>query len=290
MAEPLHIIFCGTPAFAVPSLEALAGDERFVVDLVVTQPAKPVGRKKEITPSPVRIAAERLGIPVFETASLNREWPTFRAEHPDLPRPDFLVVVAFGQLLSEEMLALPAIAPVNLHASLLPKLRGASPIQHSILENNHAGVTVQRMVRALDAGPILGQEAAALAPRETTRTLHDTLSVLGATLLTETLAAPLLPVEQQESQATFCAKLTRADGIVDPHVMTAEDIDRRVRALMPWPGVRIDGLKLLQTDLVPHENASPLPCAKDTTLFLLRVQPDGKKPMTGAEWERGRKA
>ena len=201
-----------------------------------------------------------------------------------------MIVVSYGQILSEEVLSWPKIAAVNVHASLLPKLRGASPIQHAILQGmSETGVTIQRMERELDAGPVLAFESMSLDPRETFETLHEKLATLGAELLTSTLVSPLKEKEQDHTQATFCKKLQTADGIVDPSVMTADHIDRIVRALNPSPGVRFGEAKILSTSLEPNTESFPLPCAKSSTLFISQIQPLGGKPMSGKEYLRGHK-
>jgi methionyl-tRNA formyltransferase len=289
MTSPFHIIFAGTPAFAVPSLTAIAADPTFSVDLVITQTDKPVGRNKTITPPPVKIAAQTLGIPLLQPENINDF-----AHHSSLiaHRCDILVVVAYGQILSKEILSLPRIAPVNLHASLLPRWRGASPIQHAILAGDtETGVTVQRMVEELDAGPIYARTETPIADRETFQTLHDRLAALGATLLVSTLKDLSEPQPQPSSGVTLCRKLTRGDGIVDPHTMTADAIDRRVRALVPWPGVRMtignEEVKILQTDSTKCGDALAVPCSAGTTLYVVRLQKTGGKPIHGHEWMRG---
>lgn len=293
-AHPLHILFAGTPAFAVPALEALAKNPAFVVDHVITQPDKPVGRKGIITPPPVKVAAERLGVPVLQPEDINNEM--FSQPETRNPKPDYLVVVAYGQLLKEPLLALPKIAPVNVHASLLPRWRGASPIQHAILAGDmETGITVQRMVKKLDAGPILAQENTRIGARETFVELHDRLAVMGADLLVKTLLSqPATSSPQPDTGMTVCKKLTRASGTVDPNTMTAEEIDRRVRALHPWPGVTLSlggdaSLKILASDLQAAKGSAPLSCKNGSTLHLLSVQPSGGKPMTGEEWMRGQR-
>ncbi len=309
------IVFCGTPEFALPSLQALTEDPAFRVTHVITQPDKPVGRKQEMTSPPVKILANELGIPVLQPRNINkdlqlirhaeevgtllRDDPSLRFGSPqdDVPtvskRPDFLVVAAYGQILSKEILAWPKIAPINLHASLLPRWRGASPIQHAILMGDQtSGVTIQRMVRELDSGPILAKEEIEIDPRETFISLHEKLSKLGAPLLLQTLKNPLKETSQDESKVTLCAKLTRGAGVVDPATMTAEEIDRHVRALVPWPGVRItiEGkeVKLIETSLEPSPDAFELSCAKGTMLYILRIQSPGRKPISGLEWWRGK--
>ena len=292
MAQRSSIYFCGTPEFAVPSLQALINDPHFSVDFAITQPDKPVGRKKSITPSPIKLAAQQNNIPIFQPKNINKEFfPHF--SHSNV-RPDFLVVVAYGQILSQEILDLPSVMSVNIHASLLPRWRGASPIQHAILSGDlSTGITIQKMVHSLDAGPILAQEETSITSKETLLTLHDRLAHMGARLLIDTLKHPHHPELQDEAKALYCSKLTRADGKVDPLTMDATMIDRHIRALNPWPGVHCliaeQTLKILQSSLVPTPDSFPLPCAHQSTLHLNMVQMPGKKPVSGAAWARGSK-
>jgi methionyl-tRNA formyltransferase len=282
MSAPISLWFLGTSEFAVSSLEALSKDPAFRIDLAITQPDRPTGRKQVLTPPPVKLIAEKQGIPVLQPENIN---------DATLPsdRPDFLVIVAFGQILSQKILDIPTVAPVNVHGSLLPRWRGASPIHHAILTGDtETGVTVQKVVKELDAGPILSQKKVAIGPRETFSSLYDTLAPIGAALLCETLKKPLKPVEQDATHVTVCRKLSREDGFVDPATMTADEIDRKARALTPWPGVTMTDVKLLETSLEPTPHSTPLPCAKNSILHLVKVQPAGGKPMSGSDWMRGR--
>lgn len=285
MSSPLRIIFAGTPEFAVPCLQALVDDSAFDVRLVISQPDKPVGRKQEVVATPVKRAALDAGIEVLQPHNINTEYPDI--EH------DVLVVVAYGQILKQHIIDAPTIAPVNVHASLLPRWRGASPMQSAMLAGDtETGVTIQRMVAALDAGPILAQAPYPLTEDTTISTLHDDLALLGAKLLVETLKKPLTETEQDESLVTVCHKLNRNTGDVDPTTMTAQDICTHVRALVPWPGVRctVDGedIKLITVSLEATNESIELPC-KNSTLHLCTVQPPGKTVMTGQAWQRGRK-
>lgn len=287
MSAPYRIIFAGTPAFAVPSLRALAADPAFSIALVITQPDRPAGRGKRMRQPPVKSAACELGLPLWQPTH-----PPAAVAGSPLPEAHYLVVVAYGHLLHQRMLDHPRIAPVNVHASLLPRWRGASPVQHAILAGDReTGVTVQRMVRELDAGPILAQRAVALDPRATAEQLLETLAALGASLLVETLKSPLSETPQDPAGVTVCRKLTREDGRVDPATMTAETIDRKVRALVPWPGVRMvlrgREVKVLATELAPSPGAIPVPCAGDSMLYVTRLQSPGGKPQPAAEWTRG---
>lgn len=299
------ILFFGTPDIACPFLRALHEDPSFRITHVITQPSKPVGRKHVITPPPVALLANELKIPVLQPEKISLQ------ELQGVERPDFFVTVAYGQKLSSELLAFPRIAPINVHFSLLPRWRGAAPVQSSLLAgDSETGVTIQRMAKEIDAGPILAMEKIAIAPRETCETLLRKLTALGVLLLLRTLAAPLIETPQDVSTTVLCKKLTRADGVANPSVMTAEDIDRRVRALTPWPGVsfssseepstsrfaavrgdesrsKLHNVKILATSLVSHPDAYELPCAKSTILYMMKMQSPGKKAMTGAEWGRG---
>ena len=284
--KPQSVVFLGTSAFAVPSLKALASDPAFEVTLVITQPDKPAGRKQMLTPSPVKIAAQELSLPIAQPEKIN----SLTTNHYSLTtRPDFLIVVSYGQILSQEILDWPTVAAINVHPSLLPLLPGATPLQHAILYGlPESGVTVQRMIKELDAGPILSQLSVPLEPSETFSTLHDRLALIGAELLVKTLKEPLQETAQESEKATFCGKLNKADGIADPKIMTASQIDRMVRALTPWPGVSIGTNKILETTL--ESGDLTLPCADNTTLTIVQIQPAGGTPMSGSDFIRGNKA
>lgn len=284
------VVFFGTPEFAVPSLEALVKDSAFDVGLVITQPAAPVGRKKVITEPPVSSVAKKHGIKVLQPAHIRE-----LERQKELWEIDFFVVVAYGKILSEELLSIPKIAAVNLHASLLPRWRGASPIQHAILAGDKkTGVSVQQMIRELDAGPVLGQKITDVGSHATFLDLHDRLKVMGADLLINVLKNPLHPIPQDSRAVTRCTKLSRLDGIVDSEHLSAEAIDVKVRALNPWPGVTCDIhgvlLKLIETSLEELPDAYALRCANGSILYLVQVQEPGKKIMSGAIWARGRSA
>jgi methionyl-tRNA formyltransferase len=283
------IIFLGTPDFAVPSLKALA--QVFDVLLVVTQPDKPVGRKQVLTAPPIKIAAQAFGLRLLQPTKVNEELPKL-IESGEIARPDFLVTVAYGKILSQAVLDIPTKAPVNLHGSVLPRWRGASPIEHAILNGDATvGASVQIMVKELDAGPVLSAISLPLSPDDTALSLREKLSEIGAQLLVETLMQPLNPIPQDETQVTLCGKLEREDGIANAATMTAAEIDRRVRALNPWPGVlcTVEGheVKILKASLEPYAGSVPLTCAGNTMLHLVTVQPAGKKPMSAKDWHNG---
>ncbi len=303
--RPLSIIFAGTPAFAVPALRALIEDAAFDVKLVITQPDKPVGRTHTLTTTPVKTFAKQHDIPVWQPENINGEWrlPAGKAgmangdntsQFPILNSPfDYLVVVAYGQILSQEILDSPAIAPVNVHFSLLPRWRGAAPVQHALLAGDkETGISIQKMLKKLDTGPVLAQMVVPIDGTKTAEQLYEDMSEQCTNLLLSTLKNPLHPHPQNENHARLGKKLSRTMGDVDPKTMTAEEIDRRVRALVPWPGVRamIDGqeIKLLRTSLEASAQSAPLPCS-DGILHLVSVQPAGGKPMSGASWKRGKR-
>jgi len=280
------VIFFGTPDFACPTLQALFDDDRFEVSLVITQLDKPVGRKQEITAPSVKNLGIELGIPVFQTSNVNKEFT-------DIPRhvykpPDFFVVVAFGQILSKAVLGVPKISAINVHASLLPRWRGASPMQHSIMNGDkETGITIQRMEEKFDTGPVLLQKKIEIKDNDTIESLRNKLSELGANTLIETLKGPLEEKYQDESKATYCKKLTRESGMVDPKEMTAEEIDRYVRALVPWPGVTIFSndkkIKLIETSLSDTKDSTELKCKGSTTLHITKLQAPGRNIISGKE-------
>ncbi|UPA22220.1 methionyl-tRNA formyltransferase [Candidatus Peribacteria bacterium] len=285
------VIFCGTPDFAVPSLQALLNDAAFDVTLVITQPDRPVGRKQILTPPPVKELALEKGIPVFQPENINLELQTY-LDTAKIARPDFLIVVAYGKILKQPILDLPKVAPINVHGSILPRWRGASPVEHAILNGDtETGVTIQIMSAGLDEGPVLSIGTTQIDPRETSTSLREKLCVIGAKLLVDTLKKPLDPQPQPDTGITICGKLSREDARVNPETMTADELDRCVRALNPWPSVlaTVDGheIKILDAALEPTAESMPLACAHQTTLHLLTIQEAGGKPVKAADWKRG---
>lgn len=275
----------------MPSLERLAKNPAFQINLVITQPDRPAGRKQELMASPVKLAAQKLGLPIEQPEKLNAELTAISQKLKAAP--DYLVVASYGQLLSDAVLAWPKIKPVNVHPSLLPRWRGATPLNHTILGGDaEGGTTIQVMAKEMDAGPILAQEKVMIDPRETYQSLHDRLAEISAPLLEKVLLTEPEPQPQPEAGITICKKLDRPDGVCDAATMTAEEIDRKVRGLNPWPGVTMDvqgtTLKILETALSLQPKAIPVEC-RSGTLYLVMVQEAGKKPMTGEEWARGKK-
>ncbi len=322
--DELRIVFMGTPAFAVPSLRALlnlttiAGRPARVV-AVVTQPDRPAGRGGRVQASPVKVLAQEAHVPVLQSERLRR--PENVAALREL-RPDLVVVAAFAQILSRAVLDTPTHGCLNVHASLLPRWRGASPINAAILSGDaETGVTIMRMDPGLDTGPILTQRAAPIRPDDTTATLTERLSHVGAELLAATvgpwIAGEAVPREQDESQVMVTRLLTREDGRIDWTSAPAAVVERMTRAYDPWPGAYTvhagRTLKLWSATVLsdtPPEGAAPgqalareqaMPLLQrldlhwpqlvvatlDGLLLVRRIQPEGKRVMGGDDYMRG---
>jgi len=235
--KELKIIFMGTAELSCASLEKLAHDKNFQIAAVVTQPDKPKGRELKLQFSPVKILAEKLKLPLLQPAKARDE--KFISELRGL-QPDLIVVVAYGQILPQSILDLPEFGCVNVHASLLPKYRGASPIQSAILNGEtETGVTIMKMDAGLDTGEILAQARTPILPGDDSQTLHDRLAQLGAELLAETIpnyaAGKISPKPQPAEGAGYAAKIKKEDGKIDWNE-PAEKILNRLRAFTPWPG------------------------------------------------------
>jgi methionyl-tRNA formyltransferase len=242
----LRVAFAGTPDFSVPALEALLNAGHTVVG-VLTQPDRPKGRGRQVTPSPVKAAAVSHGIPVSQPLSLKDE--AGRAELAAW-RPDVLVVVAYGLILPPAALSIPRLGCINIHASLLPRWRGAAPIQRSILAGDaRTGITIMLMDAGLDTGPTLLRTEVPIDPHETGASLHDRLCVLGGSTLIEALvghaAGTLHAAPQPAEGVTYAAKLEKAEALID-WTRDAVEIERQVRAFNPWPvaETRFDGEQL----------------------------------------------
>lgn len=295
-----RLVFMGSPEFALPSLQALA--ERYPLAGVVTQPDRPAGRGRALTPPPVKELALQLGLPVIQPRRLREPgaMEQLRAWQPDL-----IVVAAFGQILRPEVLDLPPFACLNVHASLLPRWRGAAPIQAALLHGDQeTGITIMKMDPGVDTGPLLNQRAIPIRPDDTAAALSERLARLGAELLTETLPAylsgALQPQPQDDAQATYAPMLKKADGQLDFN-QPAVHLARRVRAFNPWPGAftawQGQLLKIHRARAVDAPSPGPgittvyadLPALGTVQGLLLldEVQPAGKKPMPGEVFLRG---
>jgi methionyl-tRNA formyltransferase len=294
----------GTPEFAVPILQALLETQNVVG--VVTQPDRPAGRGQELRPSPVKVVAEVGGVPLYQPASL-------RSPEAAAPlqawAPEAILVAAFGQILRPHVLALPPRGCINVHASLLPRWRGAAPIQHAILAGDDVtGITLMQMDEGLDTGPIWQREALPIHPEETAATLHDRLARLGAAMvrqhLGEILAGHESPVPQDDAAATYAPMIDKEDGRLD-WAQPAQLIDRRIRAMTPWPGAfttwRGRRLKVLaahpQPDVtLPGVTAGGIAAADgrvlvatgDGAIALQEVQLAGKRATPVDDFVRGR--
>ena len=235
MTDSLRIVFAGTPDFSVPPLKALLDSSHQVV-AVYTQPDRPAGRGRKLVAGPVKTAALEAGVPVYQPASLRDQAAV--AQLRDL-QPDLMVVVAYGLLLPEAVLEIPRLGCVNIHASLLPRWRGAAPIQRAIQAGDtESGVSIMRMDKGLDTGPVYLMKSVELAADETGGSLHDRLSLLGSEALMEALPGiadgSLRPRPQDDSQATYAAKLDKKEARIDWR-QPAVKIERQVRAFNPWP-------------------------------------------------------
>jgi methionyl-tRNA formyltransferase len=249
-----RVVFMGTPEFAVPALEALIDAHQLVG--VVTQPDRPAGRGRRLAPSPVKQVALERGLPLFQPQSLRTPEAVAQVAAWE---PEVTVVAAFGQILRQDVLDLPPHGCLNVHASLLPRWRGAAPVPAAILAGDEiTGVTIMRMDAGLDTGPILAQREAPIRPDDTQATLEERLARLGAALLVETLppylAGDLVGQPQPEEGVTYAGQLRKQDGLLDWSI-PASELDRRVRAFHPWPGAfttwRGRRLKVLRAALLP---------------------------------------
>ena len=312
---PFRTVFLGTPAFAAPSLRALAASPAFEVALVVTQPDQPAGRGRRLTPSAVKALALELGLPVFQPARLREPGARERLAEVEA---DLFVIAAYGQLLRPAILALPRHGTLNVHPSLLPRHRGPAPVAATILAgDDEGGVTIMLTDAGMDTGPILARRRLPLSGRETTASLTAELAEQGAALLVETaprwVRGEIEPQPQDEALATVSRLFTREDGAID-WSRSAVELARQVRALNPWPRAYTfhDGRRLLLLDalpLTPEEvpvAAGSQPVARsqpgtvvgsaaddllvataDGWLRVREVQPEGRRPVSGAAFLRG---
>ncbi len=292
----------GTPDFAVPSLEALAESEKYSVKAVYTQPDKPVGRKRILTPPDVKVCAEKYGIDVFQPESLKDAAVT---EHLKSLEPDVIVVIAYGKILPKPVLDIPKFGCINIHGSLLPKLRGAAPIQRAVIDGEEeTGVTSMMMDVGLDTGDMLVKESVKIMPDETAGELFDRLSVLGTKVLFETLKriedGTLTREKQNESLSTYAAMLTKEECIIDWNC-SAQTVHDKVRGMNPWPvaaamykgkKLKIFKTRVLDKNGEPGRILSVSPvvaaCGKGS-VEIVEVQLEGKKRMLAEEFVRGQR-
>ena len=300
----MRIIFMGSSIFAVPSLTRLA-DAGHTLGLVVTQPDRPAGRGRNLRPSPVKLAAEHLKLSLVQPERLSDPGVLATLQGA---RPDLIVVVAFGQFLPQPIRELPSLGCINLHASLLPKYRGAAPIHRAVMAGEmETGVTIMRVERRMDAGPILLQRVCPILPADDAGSLHDRLAGLGAEALTDALPTMTdgraVWIPQDESRATLAPKLDDQDCRLeirgDPVALV-----NRIRGLSPNPGaylILLDGrrIRILKAEALSETGPPGVILRMDEIVVVVgtgmgavalrEVQPEGKRRMTGAEFARGRR-
>lgn len=299
----LNIVFMGTPEFAVPSLEKLIEFGHNVM-LVITQPDKPRGRGKKISYSPVKECAIKNNIDVFQPQKLKNNKEVF--DKLRKLNPDLIVVAAYGKILPEEILQIPRYGCINVHASLLPKYRGAAPINWAVINGEkETGITIMYMEKGLDTGDILLQKSIPILEEDNSETVHDKLAVLGGNALIEAINkmvdGALKPVKQDDSKATYAPILEKSIGLIDWQ-KSAVEIKNLVRGLRPWPVAytyyKGNMLKIWAAEVYSYEgkekpgtvittgSALIVKCGKDA-LKILEIQSEGKRRMTVEEFLRG---
>ncbi|MBI1754946.1 methionyl-tRNA formyltransferase [Candidatus Azambacteria bacterium] len=300
-----RIIFMGTPEAGAIILERLILSDAYKPALVITQPDKPTGKKQTLTAPPVKITAQAHHIEVWQPEKLNNQRVI---EKIAAQKPDCIIVAVYGKLIPEKILNIPACKTLNVHPSLLPRHRGPSPIQYTILEGDTAaGVSIMLTDKGMDTGPVLAQKSVPIEKDDTAPVLSQKLFNIGADMLLEMLPLwfdnKIIPVRQDDAKATLTALLKKEDGKIKPSD-TAQRIKRMVRALAPWPGVYLefnDGrtLKILKAEASPCEKTdAPLALSltskkelclhtADGCLVLETVHPESKKPMSGYEFYIG---
>ena len=297
-----RILFAGTPDFALPSLEALVENGYDVVG-VLTQPDR-VGAKNKLLPPPTKVMAERLGIPVLQFEKVRRDG----VEAIRALRPDVIVTAAYGQIISQEIIDIPRCGVINVHGSLLPLLRGASPIQQAVLEGmDKTGITIMRTALAVDSGDIVLQKELRITEDDTAGTLFDRMAVLGAVALLEALPAVLdgtaVYTPQDHSKATFCKMLKKEDGAIDWN-KTLWELSCHVRGMNPWPSAfcTVGGKLFKVWKVAKYDNEVVAPVGtiaianakegivvqvRDGRAALVEVQPEGGRRMSGKEYMVG---
>lgn len=303
--RPLRIVYFGTPAFAVPSLVRLA-DSRHQIVALVSQPDRPKGRGRHVSPTPTKAVAAERGIAVLQPERMKD--PQFLAQLSAL-QPDLGVVAAYGRILPDALLAVPRLGMINVHGSILPAYRGAAPVHRAVMAGDvETGVTIMRVISELDAGPAFATRRRAIGPDETSAQVEQALAELGAEVLLEVvdLLAEGRAVEtpQDDSLATFAPKLTKAEGVID-WSLPAQAVHNRVRGLQPWPlaSTRLGGARLLihrtsvatdaATGGAPGEildagaDALTVACGAETALRVLELQPEGRRTMTARDFLAG---
>ena len=302
MPPSLNLVFCGTPRFAVPTLERLS-ETGFNIQFVVTQPDRPKGRGLEVVASPVKQSALQLQLPILQPESIKNN-AEFRDQLTAI-HPDAIIVVGYGRIIPQWMLDLAPLGNINLHASLLPKYRGAAPIQWAIARGETTtGVTTMRIDPGLDTGDVLLQEEISIAPEDTAETLAPKLAGMGANLMVTTLrgmkSGTISPRPQDHAQATLAPILRKEDGLID-FSRAAPEILNRMRGFQPWPGAyskfRGKNLQVWKAALSDQALSSSelkvegghlfLGCGHDSSIELLELQLEGKKRTAASDFIRG---
>jgi methionyl-tRNA formyltransferase len=302
MPSSLNLVFCGTPGFAVPTLDKLV-EAGFHISLVVTQPDRPKGRGLELVSSPVKQRALQLGLPIAQPESIKNN-DAFREQLTAL-KPDAIIVVGYGRIIPQWMLELPRLGNINLHASLLPKYRGAAPIQWAIARGETVtGVTTMKIDAGLDTGDILQQQEISIAPNDTAETLAPKLASVGANLMVETLrglqSGSIHPRQQDHTQATRAPILRKEDGLINFSCPAPEILDR-MRGFQPWPGAytKFRGkslqawkasaleLALPSSELKVKDDRLLVGCGPGTAIELFELQLEGKKRTSACDFIRG---
>ncbi len=298
----MKIVFMGTPDFAVDCLEALVNSEHEVV-AVFSQPDKPQGRKQILTAPEVKVCAQKYNIPVYQPVTLK---DGTSAQLLRELSPELIVVVAYGKLIPQDILDIPKYGCINVHASLLPKLRGAAPIQWSVINGEEeTGVTTMQLDAGLDTGDILLVEKTKIEENETSGELFDRLKVLGASVLMKTIAAvldgSLAPVKQDDSSATYASMLSKSLSAVD-WTKSAREVHNHIRGLEPWPvaSTTINGkpVKLFGSRMGSRHNAAPgevvcceknfeVCCGDGCSVLITQLQAQGKNKLFAADFLRG---
>jgi methionyl-tRNA formyltransferase len=298
-SKRIKIVYMGTPPFALAPMQSLLNNNEMAILAVVTQSDKKAGRNQELTPPPVKIMATRNELPVLQPESL-RNNPEFVQLLKNL-KPDFIVVVAYGQILPEEILNIPKYGCINIHPSLLPKYRGATPIEEALLNGDkQTGVSFIKMSKGLDSGDILFSQRLNIDPSDDALTLRQKLSLFAAAslpyVLKDVIEGNITPIPQNNANATHCRKINKEDGLIDPSKMEAQEIINRLKAYTPWPSIFLikdnKRLKVLEAETTPHPSKKTAPWqlqrlpdgkvaigTKSGLLVLKKVQPEGKKPM-----------
>ncbi len=310
----IKIVFLGTPAFSMPALNALMADERITIAAVVTQPDRPAGRGQKLTPPPIKTLGDALGLPTFQTVSIKKD-ETLKAHLKSLA-PDFLVTVAFGQILTQEVLDIPKVGTVNAHASLLPEFRGANPIQQAILTGKaETGITTMLTELGVDTGPMLKMHTVTIGAEECMGELTERLSQAAGPLLVDTLVGmvngTVQPQVQPHEQATHAPKCKKEDAFLDWD-QSAHDLQLKIRAFNPAPGAAtfLDAERVKLTRAREYQQSAATQSEEilksgqpgqilaiietgllvqtgNGLLEILKLQPAGKKEMLARDWALG---